>query len=104
MIASYAGPHATEIHHEIESATDTQGPAVDLIMVRDFARTFAQGIAPEAFDQLQSALEAQLDDLMRDSRAAGKNAFARKPGKFIRRLSKTVRKDLAPPAEEIAVD
>ena len=97
VIANYAGSAASELHREIEGATDTQGPAVDLIMLRDFVRTYGQGVAPEAFDQLMAAIDTQLDDLMKDSRAAAKAAFRRKPRKFVRRLSKAVRRDLAPP-------
>lgn len=104
VLAGYAGSHVTELHHEIESATDTQGPAVDLIMLRDFVRTFGQGIAAEAFDALLVAIDTQLDDLMRDSRSAGKGAFGKKPRAFIRRLTKAVRKDLAPPAEDVVSD
>ncbi len=104
LIAGYASFQTAEIHHEIEGVTDTQGPAVDLIMVRDFIRTYGDSVAPEAFEQLISSVDTQLDDLMRDSRSAGRDAFRRAPRKFVRRLTKAVRKDLAPPAEEIAVD
>jgi CHAD domain-containing protein len=104
LIAGFAGFHASELHHELEGVTDTQGPAVDLIMVRDFIRTYGQSVAPEAFETLINSIDTQLDDLMRDSRSAGREAFRRTPRKFTRRLSKAVRKDLAPPAEEIAVD
>jgi CHAD domain-containing protein len=104
LIAGYAGFQTSELHHEIEGVTDTQGPAVDLVMVRDFIRTYGDSVAPEAFEQLITAVDAQLDDLMRDSRSAGREAFRRKPRRFARRLTKAVRKDLAPPAEDIAVD
>jgi CHAD domain-containing protein len=98
VIAGYAGEHVAEIQHQIEAIADTQSPAVDLIMVRDFVRTYGQGIAPEAFDTLLHAIDTQLDDLMRDSRSAGGEVFKVVPKKFARRLGKAVRKDLAPPA------
>ena len=105
VLAGYAGTHVGELHREIESATDTQGPAVDLVMVRDFVRTYGQGIAPEAFEHLMNAVDSQLDDLMKDSRGAGNTAFRRKPRKFARRLTKSIRRDLAPPpGDEIAGD
>ncbi len=97
LVAAYAGSAVAELHHEIESATDTQGPAVDLIMVRDFVRTYGQGVAPEAYDALMTAIDAHLDDLMKDSRKAGRAAFRRKPRKLTRKLGKAIRSDLAPP-------
>lgn len=99
-IASLAGAHVTELAHEIEGVADTQSPAVDLVMARDFVRTYGQGIAPESFDQLVHSIDGQLDDLMRDSRSAGREAFRKKPRKFARRLTKAVRKDLQPPAAD----
>lgn len=98
VLAAYAGPAVSELQHEIEGATDTQGPAVDLIMVRDFVRTYGQGVSTEVFDHLMTAIDAQLDDLMKDSRKAGRDAFGGKPRKLGRRLTKAVRRDLAPPA------
>jgi len=102
-LASLAGAHVTEIAHEIEGVADSQSPAVDLVMVRDFVRTYGQGIAPEAFDQLVHSIDGQLDDLMRDSRSAGRPAFRKKPRKFARRLAKAMRKDLTPPAADDVV-
>lgn len=99
VIGGFAGSNVAEILHSVEAVADTQSPAVDLIMVRDFVRTYGQGIAPEAFDQLVHAVDSQLDDLMRDSRSAGKALFHRTPKKFGRRLGKAVRKDLAPPKD-----
>lgn len=96
VLTGFAGPHLHELHAELDGVADTQSPAVDLIMVRDFVRTFGQGVAPEALDQLVAAIEAQLDDLMRDSRSSGKAAFAKKPSAFARRLTKLVRRDVTP--------
>ena len=105
VLAGYAGLQVGELHREIEGATDTQGPAVDLIMVRDFVRTYGQGVAPEAFDHLINAINTQRVYLMKDSRAAAKGSFRRKPRKFGRRLTKAVRRDLTPTTgEEIAGD
>jgi hypothetical protein len=73
-------------------------------MVRDFIRTFGQGIDAEACDRLLGAIDAQLDDLMKAARKAGKGAFKRSPRRFARRLTKAVRRDLAPvpPADAVA--
>ena len=100
VLGGFAGSNVAELEHEIEAIADTQSPAVDLIMARDFIRTYGQGIAPEAFDQLVHSIDTQLDDLMRDSRNAGKAIFQKPAKKFARRLRKAVRKDLAPSNDE----
>ena len=100
VLSSFAGNHVLELHAEFDGVADTQSPAVDLVMVRDFVRTYGQSVAPEALGQLVAAIETQLDDLMRDSRAAGKAAFATKPQQFGRRLTKLVRRDLTPNSHE----
>ena len=97
LLAGYAGLHVTEICKEIEGATDPQGPAVDLIMLRDFVRAYGEGVDAESHDFLVAAIDAQLDDVMTAARAAGKDAFRRSQRNLVRRLSKAVRKDLAPP-------
>ena len=96
LLAAYAGPRTSELHREVEHVTDTQGPAVDLLMLRDLVRTHSTGIAPEALERLLAALQAQLDDLVKDSRRAGRDTFKRKARKFARRVTKAVRRDAAP--------
>jgi CHAD domain-containing protein len=98
LIAGYAGVNVGEVHREIEGATDPQGPAVDLVMLRDFVRAYGEGIDGDAYDFLVAAIDTQLGDLMKSARKAGKGAFRRSPRRFARRLTKAVRKDLAPPA------
>ena len=98
LLAGYAGPHVSELFREIEGATTPQGPAVDLIMLRDFVQTYGHGLASEASEPLVAAIDAQLDDLARAARKAGKPAFRRKPRRFARRLTKAMHRDLAPPA------
>jgi len=104
ILATYAGQQVDELRSELNGAIDPQSPAVDLIMVRDFIRTFGQGIDAEACDRLLGAIDAQLDDLMKAARKAGKGAFKRSPRRFARRLTKAVRRDLAPvpPADAVA--
>jgi len=96
LLSGYAGMRVQELAREIEGVTDTQGPAVDLVMLRDFVRTHATGVAGEAVDTLVGAVENQIDDLVKDSRRAGRDAFSRKPRRFVRRLTKATRRDLAP--------
>jgi CHAD domain-containing protein len=98
LLAGYAGPHLTELSRELDGATSPQGPVVDLIMVRDFVRTYNQGLPAEACEHLLTAIDAQLHDLAPAARAASKPAFRTKPRRFARRLTKAVRRDLAPPA------
>jgi CHAD domain-containing protein len=98
LLAGYAGPNLSELYREVEGATQAQGPVVDLIMVRDFVRTYNQGLAADASEQLLCAIDAQLDELAPAARKASKPAFKRAPRKFARRVSKAVRRDLAPPA------
>jgi CHAD domain-containing protein len=106
LIAGYAGPHVSELFREVEGATDPQSPAVDLIMLRDFIRTYGQGVDAEAYDFLLAAIDGQLDDLMKSARRAGKAAFGRSPRRFVRRLRKAVKRDQEPatPADEHVTD
>jgi CHAD domain-containing protein len=99
LLAGYAGPLTSELHREVEHVTDTQGPAVDLIMLRDLVRAHASGVAPTAFERLAGTLKNQLDDLMADSRRAGRKVYRRKPDKFARRVTKLVQRDAAPQAD-----
>jgi CHAD domain-containing protein len=96
LLAGYAGSRTSELHHEVEHVTDTQGPAVDLLMLRDLVRTHASGIATAAIERLVATLDTQLDDLVADSRRAGRDTFKRKPRKFARRVTKGVRRDATP--------
>jgi CHAD domain-containing protein len=96
LVANQAGPRLTAVHSEVDGVTNTLSPAVDLIMLREFVSTYDQGIAPEAIDQLTRAIDAQLVDLMKDARKAGRDAFGAKPGRFEKRLTKAVKRDLTP--------
>jgi CHAD domain-containing protein len=97
LVATHAGPRVTAIHSELAGVTDMLGPAVDLIMVREFIATFAQGIAPEDVDHLRDSIDGHLDDLMKSARKAARDAFRLKPKKLEKRVTKSVRRDLAPP-------
>jgi CHAD domain-containing protein len=97
LVANHAGPRVTAIHGELAGVTDMLGPAVDLIMVREFIATFAQGIAPEDIDHLRDSIDSHLDDLMKSARKAARDAFRLKPKKLEKRVTKSVRRDLAPP-------
>jgi CHAD domain-containing protein len=97
LIANHAGPRATAIHGELSGVTDTLGPAVDLIMVREFVATYAQSIPPEAVEHLRDSIDRYLDDLMKSARKAARDPFRQKPKKLEKRITKSVRRDLAPP-------
>lgn len=100
LLAEHAGPRLAAIHSELDGVTDTLGPAVDLIMLREFVMTYAQGIPPEDIAHLKAAIDAQLSDVMKDARRAGRDSFRQRPRKFGKRLSKAVHRDLTPPETE----
>jgi CHAD domain-containing protein len=100
FVARQAGPRAAAIHGEIEGINALLGPAVDLIMVRDFVATHGAGQSSDDVKHLRSSIDAALDDLIKDGRKAGKDAFDVKPKKFEKRLTKAVRRDLTPLDEE----
>ena len=97
LIAQHAGPRLAAIHSEMCGVTDTLGPAVDLIMVRDFISTYEQGLPPEAVSHLRDSIDSHLGELMKTARKAGRDAFHLKPKKLEKRITKSVRRDLAPP-------
>lgn len=100
FVARQAGPRAAAIQSEFDGIADLQGPTVDLIMVREFVDTHGTSIGADAVDALRRGIEAQLDDLMKDARKAGRDTFALKPKKLEKRLTKAVRRDLTPPDEQ----
>jgi CHAD domain-containing protein len=99
LVARHAGPRVAAIHSELSGVTDTLGPAVDLIMLREFVATYAQGIPPEAIEDLHDAIDGQLDESMNTARKAARDAFRQKPRKFEKRITKSLRRDLVPPDE-----
>jgi hypothetical protein len=64
--------------------------------VRDFVVTYGQGIAPEALGRLRDTIDQHLDELMKSARKSARDAFRAKPKKLEKRLTKSVRRDLAP--------
>jgi len=100
FVARQAGPRAAAIQSEIDGVSDTLGPAVDLIMVRDFVKAHSVGLQPESVQHLRDTIDAQLSDLMKEGRKAGGDAFEWRPRKFAKRLTKAVRRDLTPPDED----
>lgn len=96
LIASHAGARLAAIQSEIEGVTDTLGPAVDLVMVREFVATYGQGLGEGELDHLKAAIDAQLEDLMVETRKGARDLFSQKPRRFAKRLTKAVRRDLTP--------
>ena len=73
------------------------GPAVDLIMLREFVGDLRRRASRRRRSiTCKTAIDAQLGDLMKDARKAGRDSFRQKPTKFGKRLTKAVRRDLAP--------
>jgi CHAD domain-containing protein len=99
LVADHAGPRLAAIHSEVAGVTDTLGSAVDLIMLRDFVATYAQGLAPDAVDHLRETIDYHLDELMKSARKEARDAFLQKPRKLEKRITKAVRRDLTPPDE-----
>jgi CHAD domain-containing protein len=102
FVASHAGARTLAIRAELDAVTDLLGPGVDLIMVREFVETHAQGIPSDAIEHLRDDIDKQLDDVMKNARKAARDAFSQKASKFARRLAKAVKRDLAPADEHHA--
>lgn len=103
VLAAHGGARVAAIHAEIESLSDTLGPAVDLVMVREFIATYNQGIGAAELDHLKAAVDAQLGDLVKSTRKASRDTFAARPKKFAKRVQKALKRDLTP-ADDQHVD
>lgn len=99
LVSNHAGPRLVAIHSEVAGVTDMLSSAVDLIMLREFIATHDAGVATGAIDHLRDTIDANLEDLMKAARKAARDAFHMKPRKFEKRITKSVRRDLAPPDE-----
>lgn len=93
FVARQGGPRAAAIHREVDSTSDTLGPSVDLIMLREFVGTHSEGESAEAVEHLRETIDMQLEDLMAIGRKAGREAFKLSPKQFERRLTKAVERD-----------
>lgn len=96
FVASHAGARTLAIRAELDAITDQLGPAVDLVMLRDFVQTHAGGLPEKDVERLRDELDRQLEDRMKDARKDGRDAFSQKSKKFLRRLTKAVKRDLTP--------
>lgn len=96
LVATHAGARLAAIQSEIAGVTDTLGPAVDLVMVREFVDTYGHGLGEGEIDHLKSAIDARLVDLMAETRKGARDTFSQKPRRFAKRLAKAVRRDLTP--------
>jgi CHAD domain-containing protein len=96
LLSGHAGARTQAIHDEVAAVTVGLGDAVDLLMIHEFAETYGQGIAPEALERLQHAIEAQGSDLMKSARKSAAGPFELSAKDFAKRVAKAVRKDLAP--------
>lgn len=96
FVARQAGPRSLAIQSEFDAISDTLGPAVDLIMVREFAETHGLGLTPESIEHLRESIDHVLDDLMKAGRKAGKDTFELRSRKFEKRLTRAIKRDLTP--------
>ena len=96
LLGDHAGVRTKEIHGEVAGVTDAMSTAVDLIMLHEFVETYGQGVDPEALERLQHTIDTQLEQIMGDARKAAAGPFRAKPRQFSKRVSKAVRRDLAP--------
>jgi CHAD domain-containing protein len=103
-VAGHAGQRLLDLFSEIDGVTSALGPAVDLIMLREFVATHSQGVTTEAIEHLTTAIDAQLGDLMKVGRKSGKAAFEDSGKQFAKRLRRSVRKDLQPAEPADAAD
>ncbi len=99
FVAAHAGARTLAIRADLDAVTDRLGPAVDLLMLREFVQTYGQGVPAGDVERLRDDLERQLERQMKDARRAGRDAFRRRPRKLVRRLVKAVRRDLTPAVE-----
>lgn len=99
FLAKHAGPRIAAIQSEIAGVTHSLGPAVDLIMLREFIATYGAGIPADAIARLRTTLDHNLDELMKSTRKAARDTFHAKPKKLEKRVTKSLRRDLAPPDE-----
>jgi hypothetical protein len=92
VLAGFAGDGLADLQHELETVTDAQSPAVDLIMLRDFVRTHGAHTTSESLDALVDTIESQIKDRMREARKAAGDVFRKKPRRFAKKLGKLAKR------------
>ena len=96
FVSSLAGARTLAIRADLDEVTDRLGPAVDLLLLREVVHTYAQGLRGGDVEQLRDELDGQLERRMKDARKAGRDAFRAGAKRFLRRVTKAVRRDLTP--------
>ena len=94
ILARWAGKRVGELHEDVEKAADVLSPAVDLIMLREFVATYAQGVGSGNLGKLADTLDEKLKDAMKVARKQTRHAFGRKPSVLAKKLERAVKKDL----------
>jgi len=84
VLGDLAGPRLTELRSALDEIAHAQRDAVDLLMLRSFARAHRDLVDRDASKLLTDALDAQLRPLLADVRRAGKAAFRQSPRKLAR--------------------
>jgi CHAD domain-containing protein len=95
VLAGYTGSHVSDMHHALTHAAQSQGVVVDLIMLRDFARTHGAAVAPEALDSLVHAVNAEISQRGHESRRSTRDYFDRSARRYTKKLAKAARRDTA---------
>jgi CHAD domain-containing protein len=93
FVAAHAGARTLAIRADLEAATDRLGAAVDLVMLREFVATYAQGVPADDVERLSDELDRQLAQQMKEARRAGREAFRPRPRRLLRRLTRAISRD-----------
>jgi hypothetical protein len=93
-----AGERTLDVADPVSSMSDELGDVVDLIMLEGFVIAHAADIDLAAVEAISKATSDALRERSREARRHGKAVFDRGGRKFARRVTKAVRRDLAPPA------
>jgi CHAD domain-containing protein len=102
LLARHAGPRVAKQRDRLAAISDRLGPAVDLVMLREYVATHAAAVTPEALANLRLAIDAALGDLMRSTRQGSRPAFDLGGRKLARKVTRAIRRDLAPATPDAA--
>jgi CHAD domain-containing protein len=104
LVAAAAGERTLDVADPITSMSDELGDVVDLIMLEGFVTAHAADMEASSVEAICKVTEDALRERSREARRHGKEVFARGGRKFARRVTKAVRRDLAPPPEAPAAE
>jgi CHAD domain-containing protein len=96
LLSQHGGPLVAELYGALEAATEAQGPAVDLIMVRELARSYRDRCEDVGGASLRQAIDNRLRDAIAEARRLGRKVFRSKPRKFARTLENAAEPTIDP--------